>query len=87
MERTNIEGQRATLQQIQSNMAHFYARVQMIDIEERAAVQKSSADILQGIVKVNSKSKIKNTTWEPDSRNSYDDAKSVTSQVWGRNEE
>ena len=82
MERTNVEGQRATLQQIQSNLAHFYARVQMMDIEERAAVQKQSADILQGIVRANSKSKIKNTTWEPDSRNSYDDAYSVTSQVW-----
>jgi len=84
MERTNIEGQRATLQQIQSNLAHFYARVQMMDAEEKASIQGQSTELLKSIVRANNKSKVKADDWSPENRISYDDNYFVTSQIWGK---
>jgi hypothetical protein len=49
-QRADIETQRVTLQQIQSNMATIYARVQMMGMEEQAAAQDLNTRELARIV-------------------------------------
>jgi hypothetical protein len=85
MERTNIEGQRTTLQQIQSNLAHFYARVQMMEMEEKAMLQGASTETLKNIVGTKIPTDTANK-WLPNDRMEYDDDYSVTSQIWGKPE-
>ena len=85
MERTNIEGQRATLQQIQSNLAHFYARVQMMETEEKAMLQGASTEALKNIVGAKIPAD-KANEWLPKDRIEYEDDYSVTGEIWGRPE-
>jgi len=63
LRRTDMETQRATLQQIQSNMATMYARLQMMEMEEKAAAQGRNTEELKRILNMNRASG-EELTWE-----------------------
>lgn len=61
--RTDVETQRTTLNQIQSNLAATYARIQMMNIEEQGVSQSYNTNELMKIVLGVSQMPNDTTTW------------------------
>jgi hypothetical protein len=63
-QRMDVETQKATIQQIQSNMATMYARLQMMEIEQQASAQNQNTEELKKIVIGHSYSKEERLSWQ-----------------------